>query len=251
MRAHALVDLYVPARLGSPRELQFVAAKAGLEVLVRVVEDAAERPTPEELAELDPHGPRLLQATAVSGPGFRFVCFLPPGSSVSLESLEAAGDARLVQATLTELGGVAVPVTPRQGQGGGVAREVPALGRGVGVVALAIPGSRLGRDLDLEDAAVAERAVLAASGPFATLTDVGRYATLMPLPLGRSGGASDETVQHRLISALLSGHGIAVEQIIPRVEPKRAPDPREGRDDDGQGHKKRRRRRRPKKKAEA
>ncbi|HRE91155.1 MAG TPA: hypothetical protein PK095_18680, partial [Myxococcota bacterium] len=72
MRAHALTDLYVPARLGSPSELQFVAREAGLDAIVRVAEDRAELASADELAALSPEGPVVLNAVAVSGPGFRF-----------------------------------------------------------------------------------------------------------------------------------------------------------------------------------
>ena len=112
-----------------------------------------------------------------------------------------------------------------------------------GVVALTLPGSRLGRDLDLEDAAIAERPILGASGPFATASDIGRYATLLPIDV-RNGDLV--AVSGRLLSALKKGLGFAVEvQSGPRAEP----DPNEGRQDDGDKQAKQRRRRRRKPKA--
>jgi hypothetical protein len=112
------------------------------------------------------------------------------------------------------------------------------------VVSLAIPGSRLGRDLDLEDTVLAERSILGASGPFASLRDIGRYATLLPFPFrGAQHFAAD---QQRLIATLAAGHGIAVEQILPEPRHTSLPDPREGRDDEGTERRKRPRRRRRK-----
>ncbi len=108
-----------------------------------------------------------------------------------------------------------------------------------------MPGSRLGRDLDLEDAAVAERAILGASGPFATVAEVGRYATLLPVDV-RNGDLV--TVSARVLSALQKGLGFAVE-IEPRHAARRAPerpDPREGRNDENEKRGGRRRRRKAK-----
>ncbi len=255
MRAHVLVDLFVPARLGSPRELQFVAAKAGLDAIVRVADDPDELPTNEELSELDPDGPAVLTATSVVGPGFRFACLLPLDRATSLESLEATGDARLIQATVNELGGLALPVTPRQGPTGSVSRQAPVLGgQRAGVVALTIPGSHLGRDLDLEDTVIAERPILGGSGPFATLDEVGRYASLVAVAV-RAVPGSDEVPAMRpnqvaigaLASALASGRGFAVELAVKRPQ-LWLPDPSEGREegDDPRGNRRRRRRRGPK-----
>lgn len=240
MRALVLIDLYVPARLGSPVELQFVARKAGLDAIIRVAEDSSEQASAEELAALDPLGPAVLPAVAVVGPGFRFVCLLP-GGGPDLESLEATGDARLVQTAVAGLGGIALPCAPRRGPAGTVARtswdRVP--GTRVGVVALTVAGSLLGRDLDLEDTVIAEKAVLGGSGPFAS--HIGRYATFLPAkpPEPRPVGAAD------VVEALARGLGFAVE-MQPRgqevvIEP---PDPQEGREEGGEGEHKRRRRRR-------
>lgn len=247
------MDLYVPARLGSPEALQAQAKKAGLDAIVLVAEDAFELPNAEIMTAVNADGgPRVLVAPMVEGPGYRFVLFLPPGE-VNLESIEAAQDARVVYAAVAELGGLALAVCPRQGPAGTVSRAAPTSpDGGQGVVVLTLPGSRLGRDLDLEDAAVGERAILGASGPFATVSDVGRYATLLPVDVG---GADLAAISARLVGALRSGRGIAVE-IGPRARDNKArPDPREGRDDGatdekgervkGGGRRKRRRKRKP------
>jgi len=244
-RPHALVDLYVPARLGSPEALQALAVSAGLDAIVLVAEDAFELPNPDSVTAVNENGgPRVLVAPMVAGPGYRFVLFLP-SSEVNLESIEAAGDPRVVQAAVAELGGLALAASPRQGPGGEVSRATPTVDGRQGVIALAMAGSRLGRDLDLEDAAVAERAILGASGPFATVAEVGRYATLLPVDV-RNGDLV--TVSARVLSALQKGLGFAVE-IEPRHAARRAPerpDPREGRNDENEKRGGRRRRRKTK-----
>lgn len=262
MSAFVLTDLYVPARLGSPRELQIAAEEAGLDALVRVAEDPLEAPTDDELAECDPNGPLIVPATGVSGPGFRFACIFPPAPSdqggaasgstggdgaaaPSLESLEATGDPRLVQATVASLGGVALPIAPRQGPTGSVSRQPPALDPGgrVGVVALTIAASRLGRDLDLEDTVIAERPVLGGSGPFATLDELGRYASLLPVKArGGDGALAARVPAMALLDALARGRGFAVE-LGSRRPQLPGPDPNEGRDDGEPTRTKRRRRR--------
>jgi hypothetical protein len=242
MRALVLIDLYVPARLGSPAALQFVARKAGLDAIVRVAEDASEVPSPEELAELDADGPMVLSAVAVTGPGFRFACLIP-GGVPDLESLEATGDARLVQATIAGLGGLALPAAPRRGPAGTVARKTwdMAPGTRTGVVALTVAGSMLGRDLDLEDTVIAERPVLGGSGPFAT--QLGRYATWLPVTPRESKGVGVAEVA----DSLARGLGFAVEmQGRGNEAPVEPPDPHEGREDGDDGERRRRRRRRRK-----
>lgn len=249
-RPHALVDLYVPARLGPVDQLQALAAKAGLDAIVVVAEDAFELPNAELMTAVNGNGgPRVLVAPMVSGPGYRFALFLP-SSEVNLESIEASGDPRVVQAAVGELGGVALAACPRQGAGGDVMRTPPRVDGKAGVIALSMPGSRLGRDLDLEDAAIAERPILGASGPFAALGDLGRYATLLPVDVR----GDLVTVGARVLGALGKGLGCAVEIESRAPSPEqRRPDPREGRGDDaersgqgGEGGKRRRRRRRSK-----
>lgn len=241
-RPQALIDLYVPARLGTPEAVQAAAARAGLDAVVIVAEDAFELPNAESMAAVNSNGgPRVLVAPMIAGPGYRFVLFLP-SAEIDLESIEAAGDPRVVQAAVSELGGLAVAACPRQGPDGEASRTTPVYEERQGVVALTLPGSRLGRDLDLEDAAIAERPILGASGPFAAASDIGRYATLLPIDV-RNGDLV--TISGRLLSALKKGLGFAVEvqTSLPRAEP----DPNEGRQDDGdkQGKQRRRRRRKP------
>ncbi len=246
MRSHALVDLYVPARLGSLRDLQEAARDAGLDGFVYAVEEAADVPSIEDFEALDPLGPVVVIAATITGMGFRFACLVPSHLALDVEAVESQGDPILVQTALASMGGLALPVAPRQAAPGVVGRSATVLSgpNRCGVVALAIPGSRLGRDLDLEDTVLSERPILGASGPFATVRDIGRYATLLPFPFrGAQHLAAD---QQRLIAALASGVGVAVEQILPEPRPGALPDPREGRDDERGDRRKRPRRRRRK-----
>ncbi|MBL8786600.1 MAG: hypothetical protein JNJ59_16975 [Deltaproteobacteria bacterium] len=241
-RTHTLVDLYVPARLGPAEALQKRAAEVGLDAIVVVAEEAFELPNAEAMAAISPDGPRVLTATMVSGPGYRFIVFLPPGHEVNLESIEATGDARLVQAAVAELGGLALAVAPRQAQGGEVARATPQLApEPKPVIVLAKAGSHLGRDLDLEDAAIAERPIYGASGPFAQLEDVGHYATLLPVD-AKDGDLA--LFGQRIVQAIAKARGFAVELVPKRSQRPALPDPREGRNDEqDDGQRKRRRRR--------
>jgi len=240
-RTHALIDLYVPARLGSAEALQKRAGEVGLDAIVLVAEEAFELPNAEAMAAVSPDGPRVITATMVSGPGYRFVVFLPPGHEVNLESIEATGDARMVQAAVAELGGIAVAVAPRQAQGGEVARATPLIApEPKPVIALTRAGSHLGRDLDLEDAAIAERPIYGASGPFAQWDDLGHYATLLPVD-PKDGDLA--TFSQRIVQAVARGRGFAVELVPKRGARPALPDPREGRSDEDGGQRKRRRRR--------
>lgn len=204
-RPFALVDLYFPAHAAPAAEVLAAADAAGLDALVLVAEQLSELPSAAELAELAERGRcRLHVACAVSGPGFRFMLVTARGfDGLSLEAIESSGDPKVIHAAAQALGGAAIPVSPRQASSGEVARQVPPLPtEAIGVVALVAAGSRLGRDLDLEDASIAERRILGASGPFATVAELGRYATLVPAP------ASDLAA---IIGALQRGLGFAVE----------------------------------------
>ncbi|MFT7580397.1 MAG: hypothetical protein ACI9MR_002068, partial [Myxococcota bacterium] len=76
--------------------------------------------------------------------------------------------------------------------------ETPSLG----IVAMVAGGSPLGRDLDVEDAGIYKRRVLAASGPFADAKQLGRFATLLPSGADDMGG---------IIAALTQGYGVGIE----------------------------------------
>ncbi|MFO0745531.1 MAG: hypothetical protein U1F43_07645 [Myxococcota bacterium] len=247
-RSFALVDLYFPAHAAPPEDVLVAADAAGLDAVVLVAEHLSELPSAETLAALAERGRcRLYAACAVTGAGFRFVLLTPNGfDGLSLESIEASGDPKVVQAAAHALGGVAVPVSPRQSSSGEVARKVPPLPSDpVGVVALVAAGSRLGRDLDIEDAGIAERRIFAATGPFGTLAELGRYATVLPAQAGDLA---------TIVGALQRGLGTGIE-LGPRkpkgktqARPQRPPSPFEGREaeaaESADGEKKKRRRRR-------
>lgn len=251
MRSLALVDLYFPAHAAPLADIQAAATTAGLDGILVVAESSDEAPGADELAAVNAHGgARVHLAHVVTGAGFRLLVLPPPSglSGVGLGALEAASDERMVFATLAELGAVAVSVAPRQGEDGSVARRVAhpsddaaksaKAKPGVGVVALVTGGSRLGRDLDIEDAALHGRRILGATGPFGQLADLGRYASLVP-------GHADSLAS--LVDGLRAGLGMAIE-LGPRRGAKShhpAPvEPDEGRDDGPPQKRGRRRRRR-------
>lgn len=242
-RSFALVDLYFPAHAATPEQVQEVADRAGLDAVLLVAESLAELPHPEALAAL-PGRCRLHVACAVSGVGFRFAIVAPLGfDGFSFDAVESSNDPRTIQAAAHALGGVALPVSPRQSSATSVERQVqPLPAAHVGVVALVAAGSRLGRDLDIEDAGIAERRILAGTGPFGALADLGRYATILPASAGELA---------TIVGALQRGLGAGVELIArkPVSARHRRPDPREGREHEPPkepNDKKRRRRRRGK-----
>jgi len=243
-RPFALVDLYFPAHAATPEEVQAAADRAGLDAVLLVAESPSELPSAEALAAL-PGRCRLHVACAVSGAGFRFAILAPGGfDGFSVDAVESSNDPTTVQAAARALGGVALPVSPRQSGPNAVERQVrPLPSDQVGVVALVASGSRLGRDLDIEDAGIAERRVLAGTGPFGVLADLGRYATILPASPDALAG---------LVGALQRGLGAAIELVArrPISARHRRPDPREGREHEPAkepaAKKKRRRRRRGK-----
>jgi hypothetical protein len=106
-----------------------------------------------------------------------------------------------------------------------------------GVIAILAEGSILARDLDCETLGEAGIPMLAASGPFARLDDIGRFATALPVHAADHGA---------IARALRAGHGIAVEMVTPRRTAQRPPDPFEGRDKDAPKRRKRPRKRKGK-----
>lgn len=207
MKPHALIDLFVPAHAGTPQEVADAARAAGLDAVVLVADSPDELPDPGEVAAANGAGggAYLHVACSIAGLGFR-VAVLAPGdfSAMSLDAIEASADLGLIQAAAREYKGLALSVCPRQGQGEVVHRQVvaappePALG----VVAMVAGGSRLGRDLDIEDAGVAGRRILGATGPFGGLADIGHFATLLP---------AEASEVASIIAALAAGKGVAVE----------------------------------------
>ncbi|MCB9732997.1 MAG: hypothetical protein H6745_10345 [Deltaproteobacteria bacterium] len=242
MKPHALIDLYVPAHAGTPQEVADAAREAGLDAIVLVADSPDELPEQEEIDAVNAagDGPHVHVACAVAGLGYRVAVLAPGGfDGMSLDAIEASADVGLIQAAAKEYRGCAISVCPRQGQDGLVHRQVVALPAepAIGVVAMVTGGARLARDLDIEDAGVAGRRILGATGPFGALGDVGRYATLLPAAAAEVGS---------IIQALLAGKGVAVE-LIPSASRKRrggGGGGGGGQAQDGDKPKKRRRRRR-------
>lgn len=217
MKPHSLIDLYVPASVGSPEEVAEAAARAHLDAVVYVAHHADELPDPEVVAALAARSdlPRLHPAVAALGNGYRFVVLLPEWDSEAVyDALEVLDSPEAIQATVAQAGGCALPVSPRQAPDGEVMRSAPRLAEAppVGVVCVVDGGSALGRDLDVEDTASGGRRVLGGSGPFASLETVGRFASVLPAP-------ADDLVA--VIAALAKGLGAAVELLAPTEGKKR------------------------------
>ena len=224
MEAFALIDLCCPAALGRPEEIARAAKKAGLDSVVYVVDGFAALPEAGPIQAIaDDHDLATLHpALSIRGEGYGYVVIVEDwATSPLLSALEALSEPSLIEQAVQEAGGCALPVSPRQGADGEVFRSV----RGahplceVGVVACVSGGSHLARDLDLEDAALNRRRVLAGTGPYGDMAELGRLATLMPVWPGDAAG---------LVEALNKGLGLALERGEARVE---------------RGQKKRRRRR--------
>ena len=236
MKPNILIDLYFPAHAGSLDEVARAAAAAGIDAVVLVGDTPDDLPDSEELARFNAESEvQIHVACAIAGPGFRAALLIDGRlDAVNLDAIEASGDFALIQAALDELDGCALPICPRQGAEGVVHRQVVPLPprTPVGVVALVTGGSRLGRDLDIEDAGVDGRRILGATGPFGALRDLGQYATLLP-------AAADDL--EGIIACLNHGHGVGVE-LGPR--PDRPP----GGGGDGDEPRRGRRRRRSRRK---
>lgn len=234
MEEQALVDLYFPVSQGSPEELHAAAAKAHLDAVVYVADHPDDLPDASELARLsEGDGPAIYAACALLGPGYRVAVLVEDWEAANFEVLEATADLNLLLAAVQEMNGCVYAVCPHQDGQGEPVRSAARLPEQppVGVVAMVRGGTRLGRDLDVEDAGASQRRVLGATGPFGELKDVGRFATM--LPGGDQGVAT-------LIARLNEGYGVAVEITAGAT---RATDDGTG---DGKGKRKRRRRRGPK-----
>ena len=207
MHAFVLIDLCCPADLGTPGEIALAGAKAGLDALIYTVDGSASLPDRDLIAEIaeDPSLATLHPAVAVRGQGYGYAVLVPNWSdSPLLAALESMSDPALIEHAARDAGGCAIPVSPRQGADGEVFREVAKLTdvSNVGSVVSVAGGSILARDLDLEDCALARRRVLAGTGPYGALENLGHYATLLPVAPGDV---------EALINALGQGLGLALE----------------------------------------
>ncbi|MGM0574193.1 MAG: hypothetical protein ACQEXJ_00470 [Myxococcota bacterium] len=222
MSQYSLVDLYVPASAGSPEEVAEAAANAGLDALVYVAHTWEELPDEEEIAALAERRdrPTVHPALVSLGLGWRFALLLPEwGNETVYNAVEALATPDAIQTTVTEAGGCALPVSPRQSPDGEVMREGPILADEppIGVVAQVAGGSELGRDLDTEDAGAAGRRILGATGPFGKLRDVGTFMTFLP---------GDGRDVDNLVDVINRGFGVAVERT--EISSSRGNDDRRG-----------------------
>jgi hypothetical protein len=200
-----LVDLYVPATAAPFGAVAEAAARAGLDCVVWVADGPEALPPASAAASEDRNRAALHGALAVGGEGYRMLLLAPRAKLAKLYAAVAGLDApAAISAAARAVGGVAVAVSPRQGEGGSVAREPAPLDDDcqAGMIVQVCESTHFGRDLDLEDAGALSRRILGATGPFGTLDDVGRYATYVP------GDARDID---DLIAMLAKGSGVAVE----------------------------------------
>ncbi len=200
-----LVDLYVPATAAPFGAVAEAAARAGLDCVVWVAEGPEGLPPASAALSEDRKRAPLHGALVVGGEGYRMLLLAPRAKLAKLyAAVGALGSPAAISAAARAVGGVAVAVSPRQGEGGAVAREPAPLAEDcqAGMIVQVCESTHFGRDLDLEDAGALSRRILGATGPFGTLDDVGRYATYVP------GDARD---LDDLIAMLAKGSGVAVE----------------------------------------
>lgn len=200
---HAMIDLFVPSSAGDIGAIQTRASEAGLDAFVYVVEHPDDLPTPDSWS-VEQEQPRVLLGCALKGNGYRLVVVLSEWEEANFEILEATDDLNLLVAAAVEMGGAAYIVSQHQSDEREVIRKTAPLadGNSAGVVAMVAGVRPLARDLDVEQAVRAERPILAATGPFGALADVGRFATFMMVDSLDSTG---------IITAINSGAGVAAE----------------------------------------
>ena len=220
MRRQSLIDLYIPVQSGAPDEVADVASNEGLDAVIYVADSVDELPEPSEIEEANGRGRATLHvALNLRGPGYSWTVLVPEYDEAPFEVLESTADEDLLRAAIDELDGVLIPMCPYQN------RDQPPTGLNfpsgsppVGIVSMVVNSTSLGRHLDLEEAALRQRRVLGATGPFGSLDQVGRFATVLP--------ASAESTT-KIIRALNQGLGVAVEMRPP--PPAKPPTARRGR----------------------
>jgi|GEM_PF-1302937 len=239
MVASAIIDLYVPAHIGELDAICERAAAAGLDGIVVVFDSGDDLPGDGELHELQERFGVAVHVgrSIVSAQGFRVVVLgVEHIPAEMIAAIEATGDPTLIRAALAELkrdlagprAGFAVLRVGLRQLPGGVAETHPVPLQpedANGLLAILTSGSVLARDLDCEALGEAGIPMLAASGPFATLADIGRFATALPVHPGDHGAVA---------RALGSARSFAVEMWTPPKPPARGakPDPFEGPADD-------------------
>jgi len=198
-----MIDLYFPSSAGSVADAQAKAAETGLDALVYVAHHPDEFPSPDEWSD-DDGQPLVLLGCSFKGAGYRMSVVVPDWEDANYDVLEATDDLNLLVTAVSEMGGAAYAVCPHQTDEGEVVRQAARLpeGTSAGVVALVADAKALARDLDIEQAARAERRVFGGTGPFGSLDDLGRYATFVSAESLDAAG---------FIAAINAGHGVAAE----------------------------------------
>ncbi|MEC9073469.1 MAG: hypothetical protein VX938_13845 [Myxococcota bacterium] len=239
MSEGCLIDLYVPASGGALDEWSHACDEARLDALVYVGQgldgwmEAASAVSGHQGAS-EVSSPRLFPGGMLAGENWRLLVLVPVHRlTEAREALEGIEDPSSIISTVEGLGGCALPACPRHEDDGGPRRErcAPVKSTSNGWLTLTAGGSLLGRDLALEDCFAAGGVVLAGTGPFGSLVDMGRLATYIPvIPEDLS----------TLIAELKAGSGAAVE----RTSKEGSPSPK--RDAPQKKRRRRRRRRGPK-----
>ena len=209
MVSYVLIDLCFPGALADAQRLAQRAAEVGLQSVVYVCDGVGALPDQATIDAIaaDSTLATLHPAVMVRGAGYAYVILVEDWTnSPLLAALPSIEDPRAIEQATLEAGGCALPVSPRQGPDGEVYRVVtlPSEGVSVGTVAQVAGGTILARDLDVEDAAMARRRILAGTGPYGSFEDLGRFATLFQIP-PRDIKA--------LIGALNGGLGLALETL--------------------------------------
>ncbi len=206
MTRPCLVDPYVTYDPATFEVAIHHAQQARLDAVVLVGPAFEEAPDPEALTALGEEvGVALYWGREFEVDGVRMLSIETP-EHIAAELDLGSGIEALLK-TVEARGGKLLPVTPRQLDATSVARErrLPADPALPVVVGLVDGGTRLGRDLELEDAGECQRRVIAGTGPFSDASRVGRFATLLRAdPLSRAS----------VLAQLTSGAGIAVELTV-------------------------------------
>ena len=228
MRQQCLIDLYVHASTGTVEEIADVASNEGLDAVCYVVDSIDEFPDQEEIGTVNERGRAVVYpGLGVQSGGSRWMILVPEWDGAPMEVFETVDDVQLLADAVNELGGVMVPICPRQMPEQEALADVGALPEDhlVGWVSMVVKGSQLGRHLDIEEAAIVGRRILGATGPFGRVDDMGRFATLLP---------AESSSLASVTAALNEGLGVCVEL-------RSAPEPKKQK-------KRGRRRRRPRRK---
>ena len=157
MSTPRLIDLYFPATAASAEDVARAAFEQGIDAVIYAVQSVDELPDPDAIAAIAAADDMAVihPAIVALGHGYRFSLLVSDWADSSIYGvLEVLDNPQIIQATLAEHGGCALPVCPRQTPDGEVIRTLPPHFHDshVGTVAWVSNGCLLGRHLDIEDA---------------------------------------------------------------------------------------------------